>query len=330
MSALYVAVCGSGAPDEAAERDAEQVGRLLGAAGAIVVCGGLGGVMEAACRGARDREATTVGILPGVDRSAANPHVAVAIPTGMGEMRNALIVRSARVVVAVDGEYGTLSEIALALKMEIPVVGLRTWDLPGIRRAETPEEAAAAALEVGGFDDHGTALDLRGERVRLRSGRVEDVARLAEIRREPEVFRWWGGFEVPDVWEDFVGSGTGFVVEVDGEVIGGIEYHEESDPMYRHAGIDLFLSSSRHNQGLGTESLRLLARYLFDDRRHHRLTIDPAEENQAAIRAYERVGFRAVGTMRRYELAPDGSWRNALLMDMLRDDFRDRAGARTG
>ena len=297
------------------------MGRLLAAAGAVVVCGGLGGVMEAACRGAGDGGGTTVGILPGVDRSAANPHVEIAIPTGMGEMRNALIVRSAGVVIAIDGEYGTLSEIALALKMQVPVVGIRTWDLPGIRRAETPEEAVVAALDVGGFDDHPSAPDLRGERVRLRRGRVEDVLRLSEIRREPEVSRWWGGFEIPDLWEDFVGTDTGLVVEVDDEVIGGIQYHEETDPMYRHAGIDLFLSSSHHNQRLGTESLRILVRYLFDERGHHRVTIDPARENETAIRAYERVGFRAVGTMRRYERASDGTWRDGLLMDMLREDF---------
>ncbi len=106
--------------------------------GAVLVCGGLGGVMEAACRGAHAGGGLTVGILPGRDRDEANPHVDIAIPTGMGEARNVLVVRCADAVVAVAGEYGTLSEIALALQAGIPVVGLDTWELG---RAGEPVEA---------------------------------------------------------------------------------------------------------------------------------------------------------------------------------------------
>lgn len=146
MNPRYVAVCGPGAPEDAVARTAEEVGRLLARRGAVLVCGGLGGVMEAACRGAREAGGITVGILPGHDRAAANAFVDVALPTGMGEMRNALIVRSADAVIAVAGEYGTLSEIALALKTGVPVVGVGTWDVPGVRRAETAEEAVIAAL----------------------------------------------------------------------------------------------------------------------------------------------------------------------------------------
>lgn len=146
MNPRYVAVCGPGAPDAAIAPVAEEVGRLLARGGAILVCGGLGGVMEAACRGAKEAGGTTVGILPGSERASANPFVDIAIPTGMGEMRNALIVRAADSLVAVAGAYGTLSEIALALRTGVPVVGLGTWDIPGIRRAETPEDAVAAAL----------------------------------------------------------------------------------------------------------------------------------------------------------------------------------------
>lgn len=144
---VYVAVCGSGAPDDAAAGAAHEVGRLLAERGAIVVCGGLGGVMEEACRGAREAGGVSVGFLPGTDRRAANPYVSVAVPTGLGEARNALVVRAADAVVAIAGEYGTLSEIALALKTGVTVVGLRTWDIPGIRRAETPQEAVTLALE---------------------------------------------------------------------------------------------------------------------------------------------------------------------------------------
>lgn len=92
--------------------------------------------------------------------------------------------------------------------------------------------------------------------------------------------------------------------------------------MYRHAGMDVFLTTSRHGQGLGTEAIRLLARQLFEGRGHHRLTIDPAADNTTAIRAYARVGFRRVGIMRKYERGPDGVWHDGLLMDMLREELR--------
>ena len=125
---------------------AEEVGRLLGARNAVVVCGGLGGVMEAACRGARDSGGSTLGILPGLDRADANPYVEVAVPTGLGEARNALVVRAADALVAIGGGHGTLSEIALALKAGKRVVGLRTWEIEGVERAASPEQAVEAVL----------------------------------------------------------------------------------------------------------------------------------------------------------------------------------------
>ena len=111
--------------------------------------------------------------------------------------------------------------------------------------------------------------------------------------------------------------------EVGGEVVGAIEYSEEEEPMYRHAGIDLFLSASAQRQGLGTEAIRVLARHLIDERGHHRLTIDPAAGNHAAIRAYEKVGFSRVGVMRSYERGPDGTWHDGLLMELLAGELRD-------
>ncbi len=122
------------------------MGRELAARGVVVVCGGLGGIMEAACRGARESGGTTVGILPGTDRSDANAHVVVAIPTGLGEARNALVVRAADALVAIGGGYGTLSEIAFALKAGKRVVGLGTWDVEGVEPAGSPDEAVAAVL----------------------------------------------------------------------------------------------------------------------------------------------------------------------------------------
>jgi uncharacterized protein (TIGR00725 family) len=129
---------------------AEEVGRLLAEAGAIVVTGGRTGVMEAASKGAREAGGETLGILPGADRREANPWVSIAVPTGMGEARNALVVRAADALVAVGGAWGTLSEIALARKTGTPVVGIESWDLEGVERFETAAEAVAAVLRTLG------------------------------------------------------------------------------------------------------------------------------------------------------------------------------------
>jgi uncharacterized protein (TIGR00725 family) len=154
--ARYVAVIGpSRAGAEVAEA-AFQVGALIARGGAILVCGGGGGAMEAACRGARSAGGTTVGILPGPTRADANPFVDIAVPTGMGEARNALVVRAADAVIAVGGGVGTLSEIGLALRMGRPVIGLATWEAtppPGdaaafaVERVLSPEAAVRAALD---------------------------------------------------------------------------------------------------------------------------------------------------------------------------------------
>jgi uncharacterized protein (TIGR00725 family) len=141
----YVAVVGAGLANADEERVAEAVGRGLAEAGVIVVCGGLGGVMEAACRGAKAGGGTTVGILPGASREDANPHVDVAIPTGLGELRNGLVVRAADALVAVGGEFGTLSEIALALKARKPVVALGGWELA---REGEPVDAVVRATDA--------------------------------------------------------------------------------------------------------------------------------------------------------------------------------------
>lgn len=129
---------------------AEAVGRGLAESGATVVCGGLGGVMAAACRGAHAGGGLTVGILPGLDRTAANRWVDVAVPTGLGEARNVLVVRAADAVVAVGGGYGTLSEVAFALKTGTPVVGLHSWGIEGTVEVDSAEEAVAAALRLAG------------------------------------------------------------------------------------------------------------------------------------------------------------------------------------
>lgn len=147
---LYLAVIGASEADEHVAATAEQVGVRIGERGALLVCGGLGGVMEAACRGARSAGGTTIGYLPGTDRRDANPHLDIALPTGMGELRNGLIVRAADAVVAVGGEWGTLSEIGFALRLGRPVVGLGTWELARGGQRST-------AIEY--FDDPSAAVD---------------------------------------------------------------------------------------------------------------------------------------------------------------------------
>jgi uncharacterized protein (TIGR00725 family) len=154
--ATQIAVVGGSEATAPVITAAEAVGATLASAGAIVICGGLGGVMAAACRGAKSAGGLTVGILPGTDPSAANPWVDVVIATGLGEARNVLVVGSAAVVIALDGEYGTLSEIVLALRSGTPVIGIGTWSLTrpdgevdtGIVPMEDPCEAAAVALSL--------------------------------------------------------------------------------------------------------------------------------------------------------------------------------------
>lgn len=159
MSAVVIAVVGTGADD--ADSDlltaAEAVGVGIAEAGAVIVCGGLGGVMAAASRGARRVGGTVVGLLPGTDRAAANPFLTLAIATGLGEGRNLLVARAADAMIAVGGEYGTLSEIGFGLKIGTPVVGLRTWELrrdgqvdDGIVTVADAAEAVAAALAAAG------------------------------------------------------------------------------------------------------------------------------------------------------------------------------------
>jgi aminoglycoside 6'-N-acetyltransferase len=165
---------------------------------------------------------------------------------------------------------------------------------------------------------------LRGERVTLRPVVEADAARLTEILTHPGVARWWGRWDLDRVKSEFIDPGdesVPFAIEVEGQVAGLIQYAEEDDPDYRHAGIDIFLDPASHGQGLGLDAVRTLARHLIADRGHHRLTIDPASDNERAIRSYARVGFRPVGVMRQYERGPDGTWHDGLLMDLLAEDL---------
>jgi aminoglycoside 6'-N-acetyltransferase len=180
------------------------------------------------------------------------------------------------------------------------------------------------SASVSGTVDRPTLL--RGRNIVLRPLRANDVEQVAQIQAEPGVARWWGPPNEAELRRQADGSEDekALAIEREGELVGLIQYHEENEPEFRHAGIDVFLAGRAQGQGLGTDAVRTLARYLIEERGHHRLTIDPAADNAAAIRTYEKVGFRAVGVMREYWRSPDGTLRDGLLMDLLAREF-DRA-----
>ncbi len=164
---------------------------------------------------------------------------------------------------------------------------------------------------------------LHGDQVTLRPVTAGDVPALTRLFAVPEVAAWWPGDNGVRLGAllDAEGDGVGLVIELDGHLIGFIQYFEETDPQYRHASIDIVVHPDWCNRGLGTDAVRTLARHLFDDIGHHRITIDPAVVNARAIASYRKVGFRDVGVMRRYEQAADGIWRDSLLMDLLADEL---------
>lgn len=165
---------------------------------------------------------------------------------------------------------------------------------------------------------------LRGAQVTVRPGNQDDIASLRVVLAEESVTRWWGE---PQPAEQIARKLRGdhstvlLVVEIGGRVAGGIQYYEELDPRYRHAGIDIFLGGPYQGRGAGAEAIGLLAGFLFELRGHHRITIDPAAANQQAIRCYQKAGFRPVGVMRQYERGADGQFHDGLLMDLVHDDW---------
>ena len=163
---------------------------------------------------------------------------------------------------------------------------------------------------------------LSGAGVRLRLATREDLPALTALVREPDVAPWWPTWGPPE--EEFVDPEVAtYVIEAGGETAGVLMFHEETAPAYRSAGMDIAVSGRFRGLGLGRRALALMARHLFEERAHHRLTIDPAAANARAIRAYHAVGFRDVGVMRRSERGPDGVWRDGLLMDMLAGELRE-------
>jgi aminoglycoside 6'-N-acetyltransferase len=168
---------------------------------------------------------------------------------------------------------------------------------------------------------------LRDGSLTLRPLEDADLEELAAVVAGPGVREWWGPPGDPEHTKaDLRNDGAAFAIEVDGALAGWLGFNEETDPGYRHAGLDIFLSPPFQDRGLGPAALRLAIGWLIAERGHHRLTIDPARDNERAIRAYAAVGFRPVGVMRRYERGVDGSWHDNLLMDLLAEEFSGPAG----
>jgi RimJ/RimL family protein N-acetyltransferase len=181
------------------------------------------------------------------------------------------------------------------------------------------EDDGEVELGTGGM---GGEAELRGERVVLLPVTAEHVPQLRRILRTPEVRLRWGDEAASAQWPFDDPSATRFAVMVGGAVRGMVQYGEEEEPAYRHASIDIFVDPDVHRRGIGRDAVGTLARHLVRDRGHHRLVIDPAADNEPAIRCYTAVGFRPVGIMRRYERDADGTgWHDGLLMDLLADDL---------
>ena len=244
-----------------------------------------------------------------------------ARPSVMEQSNRETIARTAQVDVTTLPSVGLAPADLAAAGAALPV---EAWLGEGgeVAGAAAPRAAAAPPAE------RRTPLvgpDLRGDRVVLRSPVEADIPRLAAIMATPEVGRWWMG-ETEALTRTRVLEGeedtTIWVVLADGEIIGMVQAWEETEPEYRHGGIDIALHPDWHGRGLGADTVRTVARHLIDDRGHHRITIDPAAANTAAIRSYERVGFRPVGVMRQYERGDDGTWHDGLLMDLLAAELR--------
>jgi aminoglycoside 6'-N-acetyltransferase len=200
------------------------------------------------------------------------------------------------------------------------------YEVHGHQMDKPLDPEPGAAVPEAGRDEVGDAVPtLEGELATLRPIRPDDREALLEVLRDPSVVAVWDtrGAEVSA--DELLAGDEGWTVwaiEVDGELAGSIQAAEELDPDYRKAGIDIFMHSRFQGRGIGTDAVRTLARYLFDVRGHHRLTIDPAADNDRAIRTYEKVGFKPVGVMRRYERGVDGTFHDGLLMDMVKGELR--------
>jgi aminoglycoside 6'-N-acetyltransferase len=164
---------------------------------------------------------------------------------------------------------------------------------------------------------------LHADRITLRPFEAADLPAVAAMLAEPEVARWWGDYDEDRLRREHLEApdSENLVIEVDGQVAGLMLVYDEEEPEYRHAALDISLATAHHGQGLGRRALRLVIDHLVAERGHHRFTIDPSADNERAIRSYRAVGFRPVGILRKYWRAPDGTWRDGLMMDLLAEDL---------
>ncbi|MHB1322723.1 MAG: GNAT family N-acetyltransferase [Coriobacteriia bacterium] len=164
---------------------------------------------------------------------------------------------------------------------------------------------------------------LEGDGFVLRSLTRADADAMLALLGQPGVRRWWGIYDSARLDRDFYDPAWAYtyLVETNGDVAGAAQFHEEPEPEYRSVAVDIAIADAYQDRGLGTKVLQRIVRYLIDERGHHRVTIDPSTDNARAIRVYEKVGFKPVGVMRRYERGIDGQWHDALLMDLLAEEF---------
>jgi len=198
-------------------------------------------------------------------------------------------------------------------------------DSATLAKAASPQCGAGRGLAACGVASPFKMVEpIRTERLVLREPDEADLPSLVAILREPEVARWWPGFDEAEARLALLGREdvTVLAIAYEGRPIGAIQFYENTDPAYRHAGVDLFIGTAWQGRGLGSEAVVGVARHLFHARGHHRVVIDPAAENLRAIRAYERAGFRQVGVMRQYERGLDGKWHDGVMMELLKDDLR--------
>lgn len=164
-----------------------------------------------------------------------------------------------------------------------------------------------------------------GEVVTLSTTEAADRTSLIEIRRSPQVWARWRGEDLEAEFDEDLGDAETTQLTIrerdKDRIVGLIQFHEETDPEYRHASIDIYVDPDRHRRGIASDAISSLVAHLFEHRGHHRLTIDPAADNEAATACYGKVGFRPVGVMHQYERQPNGSWADGLLMELLRSDW---------
>jgi aminoglycoside 6'-N-acetyltransferase len=262
-------------------------------------------------------------------------------PDDLDAQVDQVVANALRALAAVAaGPENVIRSVIYVVSTETPVLA-SVWDRLNASPLAPAFSTASTLLGVArlGFTGQLVEIDLtatlpdppaemeilQGNSVTLRPLTSADVPALVEIRATPEVLhRWRGGEDLTaSVTEDLDDPGTHvYVIEYDGRVVGAVQWGSEDTPDYRHASIDIYLSPDVHGKGLGADAVRTLARYLITEHGFHRLVIDPAADNTAAIRCYEKVGFRPVGIMRRYERGGDGTWHDGLMMDLLAEELR--------